>query len=237
MKKIAFSLLLSFFAFTAFAQTTERDNTQTNTAARPDFPGTLRVDIGFNFLADAPASMDLNWWGSKGVGIYYLYDIPIGTSRFRFNPGIGLGLEKYKFDGPYTLASSTEGTTVDTLRNVGVKKSKLATNYLDIPLEVKYYFSKNNPSRGLRLTLGAKVGVLYGSHTKVKYEEDGETKKLKQKENYDLNRFRYGATARLGLGGFDLFYYQSLSELFESGKAPGGAAITPFTIGLSIVIF
>lgn len=242
MKKLSLLFFTSFFAFTVFANGTGPENGKKTggdqaTAARPDFPGTLKLDIGFNFLSGAPESMELNWWGSKSVDIYYMYDIPIANSRFTFNPGIGLGLEKYRFENAVTLAATPEGTVVNPIEGVEVQKSKLAANYLDIPLEVKFHFSKNNPERGLKLAVGGKIGVLYGSHMKVKFDEGGETKKLKQKESFGLNPIRYGATARLGLGSFNLFYYHGFSELFESGEAPEGAAITPYKFGLSITLF
>jgi hypothetical protein len=83
---------------------------------------------------------------------------------------------------------------------------------------------------------------LFDSFTKIKYTQDGVTKKLKDKQNYNLNPFRYGVTLRVGAGNFTVYSYYSLSTLFKEGKGPndGNGAysdITNFTVGISLAAF
>lgn len=233
------ALLLSFGAV-ALENDDDNDKKKKKQKARPDLPGILLIDVGFNFLQDNPEGMDVGFWGSKIVNFYYYLDIPIGKSHFSFGPGIGLGLEKYSFDDNNTLTLNNSGNTeITELANllnddVEIKKSKIAANYIDIPVEFRFHVNKENHDQGFRAAIGGKVGFLFDGHTKIKYEEDGDNKKIKQKDNFNLQRFRYGVTARIGFPGINLFGYYSLSELFESGRGPDETTATSFNLGISI---
>lgn len=210
------------------------------TNASPDFPGTLQIDFGFNFLQDEPDQMELSLWGSKIINLYYMYEIQLGTSRFTFNPGFGVGLEKYAFDNDVSLSNIPDSSQIQiiSLEGLGeIKKSKLAASYFDIPLELRFHLNKNDFKKSFKVAVGGKVGVLFASHTKIKFEEDSETKKLKDKERFELNRFRYGVHGRIGIGGFSVFYYQELSELFSDGSGPEATGATAFKVGVSFGAF
>ena len=133
-------------------------------------------------------------------------------------------------------SGNTEITELANLLNddVEIKKSKIAANYIDIPVEFRFHVNKENHDQGFRAAIGGKVGFLFDGHTKIKYEEDGDNKKIKQKDNFNLQRFRYGVTARIGFPGINLFGYYSLSELFESGRGPDETTATSFNLGISI---
>jgi len=89
------------------------------------------------------ANMDMGFWGSKVLNIYYQYPFQLGNSGFSINPGIGVGTEKYDFKDPYTLGYVDAAN--DTLAVIGLsdlfpnasgfKKSKISANY--------FAFSKN----------------------------------------------------------------------------------------------
>lgn len=214
-----------------------QDNKST---ASPDFPGTLLIDFGFNFLHDEPDDMELGFWGSKIVNIYYMSEIQLGESRFSINPGFGVGLEKYSFDNDITLQNDpgTEQVALVALEGFeDIKKSKLAANYFDIPVELRFHLNKDDFKKSLKFAIGGKAGILFSAHTKIKFEEDDETKKIKDKETFELNRIRYGVQGRIGIGSFNVFYYQELSELFSDGNGPEGTDANSFKIGVSFGVF
>ena len=194
-------------------------------AQRPDLPGHLLVDVGLNTWANLPTGAELNTWQSKTVNLTYFYDFPIGDGGFTFTPGIGLGLEKYTFDNRTTLTTSLNGTVrtvaitpVATLypNTPTLNKSKLGLNYLDIPLEFRFYASGNDYRRGFRAAIGAKVGILYSSFTKVKLEDSqGDNRVVRDRQDLGFNRFRYGIQARAGFGGFSFFGFYELSKKFD----------------------
>lgn len=214
--------------------------------ARPDVPGTLLVDIGVNLLLNNEVEdLETGIWGSKAVNIYYLYDIQLGESKFFILPGFGLGLDKHKFDEDVTLEVPVNNpdTTVVTDPatmfdgNASIQKSKLATNYFDIPIEFRFYSDPDNKSRSFKAGIGGKIGILYSAHTKVNYEFDDHLNKLKHKQDLNLSRIRYGLTARVGFSSFNLYAYYGLSELFEDGKGPGATDASTLSVGLTINAF
>lgn len=204
-------------------------------AARPDIPGTFLIELGWNILMDAPDNMDLGNFGSRTVNMLYFYDIPLGKSNFAVLPGVGLGLNKYKLDDNITLSESGGVVTVDTL-SFNADKSQLAVNYFDIPLEFRFYANPSDKRRSFKVGVGVKGGIRFSSHTKIKFEDEGDNVKLKEKRSYGLNRFRYGVTGRIGIAGFNIFYYQSLSEMFDDGPE-GTANTTNITVGVSFTGF
>ena len=244
--KLFFVILLLTAAFTSgYAQDTPSATTTPSPTTRsaapgaePNLPGTLVMDFGFNFLQDAPDNMGLRFFKSKGVAFSYLYDMPIGESKFSFHPGVGVGFESYAFDQNVTVQYplGTDSVTVvalDANEYQNVIKSKLITHYVDVPLEFRFYTKENQ--RGLMVALGGKVGYLFSSYTKIKYETQGRelVDKQKQDTHFNLNRLRYGATARLGFRGIHLHGQYMFSDLFKD-EGPRG---NNWRVGLSIALF
>lgn len=216
-------------------------------AGRPDVPGDLMIEFGYNWVQEHPVGYGFKTISSRTFNAYYLYDVGIGESSFSFHPGIGIGTEKYAFDKNITLAYGMDSlggkqvqfTPLDSIYGSGAayKKSQLSASYVDIPLEIRWLARKYDPKSSFKITLGAKVGFLIDSKTKVKYRADGETKITKQKENYQLAPIRYGAYTKIGFGGFSAFYYYSLSDLFRKNKGPMATTMYPMTFGLSLALF
>uniref|UniRef100_UPI0040578931 porin family protein n=3 Tax=Roseivirga sp. TaxID=1964215 RepID=UPI0040578931 len=216
-------------------------------AQRPDLPGSLIVDLGVNSWSSAPTDLKLNGFQSKTVNIIYYYDLAIGNRGLTFTPGIGLGLEKYSFEDDKTLTSTVNNSNVRSIAVSNLSavfpqansfdKSKLGLNYLDVPLEFRYYTSKDNLSRGFRVALGAKVGVLYSSFTKAKFEDNAADRRMvKDRQDLGFNRFRYGIQGRIGVGGFSIFGYYELSDKFDRAPA-GGLDTKTLTLGISLTGF
>ncbi len=244
MKKI---IALSFFCLFLSSTFAEGFNTSVKKNApqkirkrnaRPDIPGTLLIEFGLNILQDNAESMDVELLGSRTINFIYLYDIQIGSSKFSFLPGIGVGLDRYKFDEDITITRNADGTSSTVaVPGGGVKKSMLVTNYLEIPLEFRFHSNPNDKKRSFKLGLGFKAGLLFNAHTKIKQEIDGETTKVKVHDDFALNRFRYGVTGRIGIGGFNVFVYQNMNELFEDGKGPEATSTSNLTVGVSFTGF
>jgi hypothetical protein len=210
-------------------------------ASSPDLPGALRVQFGFNFLVDHPDSMNTGFWGSKAFNAQYLYSVRLGESAFSLHPGFGIGTDKFSFEENVTLMRNTDGSiTIEPLEpgEYGeVKKTKLATTYFEVPLELQFHFNKDNFKKSIKLGVGGKVGVLLSSHTKVNYKFLGENQKLKTKDNFNLNRFRYGLQASLGVAGISAYFYYGLNDMFEKGKGPEATTTSQMQAGLAISVF
>jgi len=241
MRKIAAVIALTALVTSAFAQET----TPKRTSARPDIPGTFVLEYGFTFPLQPPDNFNTAWFGTKTFNLYYQYDFRIAKSNFFFVPGIGFAFERYKFKDGYVVGyNANDSLTMISPGDAGyskLKKSQLIANYIEVPLEFCFRSNPDDPARSFKASIGGRVGYMFDSFTKVKYREDGETKKLKDKQNYSLSQFRYGVTARVGFGPFSVFGYYNLNPLFESGKGPGYKGqvtdFNTFTVGLSLASF
>lgn len=239
-KKLAFLVILLAFSAAAFAQGTA--TTPERKKGRPNIPGTFQIDFGYN-LPTEKGDFNISPLRSTTVNFYYYHDMRIGKSKFSFHPGVGVGLDRYGFNNGKTLAYATGGNNVEMVAvnattYPGLKKSKLITNYIDIPVELRFSTNPEDPNRSFKVSLGFKVGVLYNSFTKIKYAQDSENKKLKNYQDFNLNPFRYGALLRVGAGNISAFGYYNLSPLFKSGKGPALTEdINNITVGISLSAF
>jgi hypothetical protein len=231
INKFAGILALFLVSFQLFSQTPETEpaaapvETKTKPKnSRPDIPGTFNLELGFNFGNDEPELWETKFLGSRTFNVYYQYDVRIGKSNFFVVPGIGLSLERFNFSNnaivvyPEDSRDSILLVGQSHLELTGVKKSVLVANYVEVPLEFKFLTNPDDPTRSFRASIGGRFGYLYDSFEKLKYRDEGEMNMLKIKHNYNLNRFRYGVSAKFGIGNFSFFGYYNLSPLFETDK-------------------
>jgi hypothetical protein len=80
---------------------------------------------------------------------------------------------------------------------------------------------------------------MFDSFAKIKYKEDGEVKKLKDKQDYGLNKFRYGVFGKIGVGNFSVFGYANMTDLFKDGLSQNRKPVdfSTFTVGISLSSF
>ncbi|GIV36729.1 MAG: hypothetical protein KatS3mg032_1108 [Cyclobacteriaceae bacterium] len=246
------SLLFLLPAFILFGQD------ESTPVGRPDIPGTFMVEYGFNRLTTPPQDLKYGFWGSRTLNLYYQYDRRLGQSKFSVHPGVGFGLERFKLISfnqtfPDTVIRITGATLIrqaggntrlvnsgqvlfnDTTR--AASKSMFIVNYIDLPVEFRFTANPNDPDKSFKAALGGRAGVLLNAHTKLKYKEDGETKKLKNRQDFNLSQIRYSAFARIGVGNIYLSFYYNFNSLFKEGRGPGNAGTSSYTITLSLASF
>ncbi len=249
MKKILSAVIFLLVGISGFAQ-----YETIKKAPKPTIPGTFMIDLGINQLLNKP---DSTWnqglWGSRTVNLYYQYSFRFGRSKFSFNPGIGVSLERWKFKDGATLIDTVElvsypNGAVSTeqverynllsptrIYSALAKKSQLIANYVEIPLEFRFDTKPEDISRSINIAVGGRVGLLFDSKTKLKYKDaDGDLIKVKNKQSYGLEQFRYGVYTRFGIGGFNWFAFYNLSNVFQKGKGPLGADSNSLTFGISV---
>jgi hypothetical protein len=213
--------------------------------ARPDIPGMLGLEFGWVLAPDFPDAMKLNFLGSVMFSPYYKYEFRIANSNFSINPGIAFTSEKYSFKDNVTLVSNptldgyvTELINLDTtLADANIKKSKLNAVYFEIPVEITFRTKPDQPKRSVNITVGAKGGVLMDSKTKYTYRQDGQTKKNKQKERYDLNTWRVLLVGKIGYSSINLFYTYNFLPIFRDDKGPLQTQAQQMSFGISLDLF
>ncbi len=173
---------------------------------------------------------------SRGVNFQMMYPI-IGTkSNVAMAMGFGLASQNY-FLKEYIFTNSDSIWFLPIPDTINYSKYKINTNYLTVPLELRI---RTNPSketrRSFKIYAGIRVGMLINVHTKYigTNLDTGEKIKEKRFDIEHISKFNYGVTFRVGYGKFLFHSYYSLSQLVEQNKGP---KITPFELGVSLILF
>ncbi|WP_296700745.1 porin family protein [Algoriphagus sp.] len=245
MKKIYTVLFTLVLLQSSFAQ----EGPKTPIGGRPNIPSDLSFEFGFNQLNNRPEDMSLNFFRSRTFNVYFQHPIKIfgETSGMTINPGIGVGTDKYAFKEAQNLFNneligpeSSELLNISEVYgdNIRLKTNTFAANYFDIPLDFTYHLNKTNHTKGFRMSIGGKFGFLYEAHSKIKYtDSDGLKRKVKDSQNYGLEKFRYGLTFKAGSPGFYTWFYYGLNKTFQEGRGPFGTEATQINFGVAVNVF
>ena len=193
----------------------------------------LNGDQSLN-LSSENEFMDLNTGKSWNVNINILeYDVNLVANRLGLGTGLGFEFNDYRFDNRLPVIKGDNGILVDSSyagSDFHVEKAKLTTTYITVPLILEYQVDVGGDNE---FFIGAGIigGIKIGSHTKVKFDRNGDTKKDKNRSDFYLSPYRYGYTARAGYGFLKLFANYYDTSLFESGKGP---KLHPFTVGFML---
>ncbi|MBI9039376.1 MAG: outer membrane beta-barrel protein [Bacteroidales bacterium] len=189
----------------------------------------IGVDLFSDIWFDVPSSISQRTI-NKGFDIFGMYNYQFGKSNFSFAIGAGLGTHNFFSDSKIEDVSSDSLIFNIIADSLSYKKSKISVTYLDVPLEFRL------KTKGkFKMSLGFKAGYLINSNAKYKGNITKIKKvKEKRKDIKNLETFRYGATFRIGLGGFSLYGYYSLSKLFKKGQSN---EMYPVSIGVTFMPF
>lgn len=235
--RIYFIVLVTFLSsLTAFGQNENKSKYQ----ARPDLPGKLMFDYGYNFLQNNPSDFGVRGIQSKSVGLHYSKEFfPI--NKLSFSVGAGFAFEKLSFTGRNLLSYELDGDNTlsyaPAANDILIDKSKLATTYVQLPIDIRFYPKGEGVGTRFFVGVGGYIGYLLEAHNKISYASN-DVKQTKQRGSFGLNEFRYGMTLKLGFDNIHFLYKYDFSELFQSNNAPldnGNANV--WSAGLSINIF
>ena len=247
MKKL-FVLVLTVFSLNhLLAQETET-KPKTPIGGRPNIPSDLNFEFGFNLLNNRPEDLSTKFFGSRTFNISYQAPIKIGTGTgITLNPGIGIGTDKLEFEDGENLfqnedfgKGSSELLPVEDIYgdNIILKKNVFASNYFEVPIDVRYHFNKSNYSKSFWIGLGGKVGYLYEAHSKIKYESADMGKvKIKSTEDFGLEKFRYAISFKAGSPGFYVWSNFYLNDLWKAGRGPFAAQASQINFGIAVTVF
>lgn len=203
------------------------------------------VNLNFDHWLFTPSTVTPKWFASRGVDVAVLYDYVIAKSNFSVAGGVGFNSHNIHMEGFPIEYQTTEGhsyTHLDPRFFEGQKitVNKISTNFIDIPVEVRFRSNPHKNGKRIAASIGFKLGWLVQSHTKTKVDEDyffqgvnfGE--KVKTYDVPNLTKFRYGLTARIGYANFYLNFFYSLTPLFTEGR---GTQAVPISIGIGVSPF
>jgi len=176
-----------------------------------------------SLVAQQFGSFDLRPLGSRYISFQWRHSWRVGKvgSPFYIVSGPEIAFNNYMFDNNRRLfAADSSVSFIRKESSFNLQKSKLATTTLNLPLMAQLYFRDQKGHESFRLSAGGFVGYRLSSHTKIKYDQDGSTKKDKDRGSYNLEDFQYGLQGIIGVRGIDLFVKYNLNDLFKENRGP-----------------
>jgi hypothetical protein len=195
------------------------------------------LQLGYTQWANLPDTLKTNGL-SKSLNAYLMFDFPFkNNARLSMAFGPGLGSDHILFTkrniGIKELTPTLQFTNVQDTNHY--KKSKLATVYLEAPIEFRF---NSNPEKndGFKWAIGVKVGSLLNAHTRnTKWENrNGNLLNdyvMKESSKRFFNKTRLVAQARVGIGHVSLYGSYQLTTVIKDGFGP---AVRPLSFGLTI---
>ncbi len=189
-----------------------------------------------NYLTDdfsmtpEQAYMEINSGKSWNFNLNFAqFSIPLIGDRFGLVSGLGLEWSNYHFSNKNTIRKNlvNHSVTPKDLSAYALKKNRLQTTYLTVPLLMELQMGGDSRDRCLSLSGGLIAGLKLGSHTKYKSSDT----KQKTKDDFYLQLLRYGFTSRVHYGNVGLFFNYYNGSLFLDQKGP---ELYPFAAGVII---
>ena len=238
MKKILLVVLSTLTVASIFAQ----DEPKSEPKKKPNLASRandhLLLQFGYTSWARIPDSINTKGF-PRTFNAYFLFDFP-----FKSNPkisvaiGAGVGTDNIFFDKTYVGIKDITPTLQfhDQSDTTHFKKNKLATAYIEAPLELRFSSNPAHPNKSFKVALGVKGGLLMGAHIKQKTQQSSTGATLndyieKQYSKRFFNSSRFAGTVRIGYGVFSVFGTYQINALFKEGLGPD---VRPWTIGLTL---
>ena len=237
MKKILLFTILSFSTGILMAQDDERKKKKEIPDMSNRSNDHFLVQLGWTNWAGKPDSINTSGF-SKSINAYFMFDFPFKTNpnlSMAFGPGIA---------SDHILFSKThvgikENASILAFNNVSdtnhFKKTKLATVYLEAPVEFRYSADPLT-GKGLKLAIAVKVGTMLTAHTRnVKFQNKSGTSindfVMKESSKRFFNKNRLSIMARAGLGHVSIYGSYQVTALLKDGAGP---VMRPYSIGITL---
>jgi hypothetical protein len=188
---------------------------------RPGYPAISKND----FKIKSGKSRNVNIW-------IFMQRLNISQHHLNLKYGMGLELNNYRFKSPISfreggvipysggLQTSSPFIFKDS---IAFSKNKLAADYLTVPLMLNYSTDPFHKDKGFSISVGVSAGYLYSQRNKQKSSERG---KLRNKGDYDLEKFKFSYVAELGIGPVRLYGSYSPQSMYQHSLD-----MKPFTVG------
>ena len=192
------------------------------------------IQLGYSSLAGKPDSIVTKGF-SRSFNMYLMFDFQSKTNKhLSVAVGPGIGSDNFFFNKTSIDINNRKNAIFKKDSTTTYKKYKLATAYLELPVELRYNTNAENSSKGWKFALGAQIGTMIDAHTKAKVTIDPKQEgnyTTKVKNSFLFNGTRLALTGRVGIGAFSLYGSYSFTGMFREGFGP---SIRPYSIGLCL---
>ncbi len=206
----------------------KQESNELRSAKKGRFVGGItftRVDLGFSKLIDngsfnlSPENDFLSYKGLKTSTISF----DVIQMGYRFNPNFKVYLAG-GFD--WTLIRLRKDITIQKNTRdlsyveepVEFSKNRFSNSYVHIPLNFEFRSKENDKGKRFYFVVGPEVSFLLNGKVKQVSNEHG---KVKYKDDYNFQSFRYGGTVRLGYGGIGFFTKYYFNDMFDTAAQKG----------------
>ena len=200
--------------------------------------GYMTVGFGFNTLANAgrvqvagdpdgaTAPISLRNWGSRYIHLGYMADTRLlraPTSAPFLRYGVQFAFNNYMLEGNRQWVDVNDVTMIAAAPDGrSLQKSKLATSTVQLPVLLGFRLHNQKGKEALSVAAGGFAGYRINSRTKTKFDQSGDSKKVKDRGAYNLEDFQYGLMGSISVFGHELFATYNLNEVFRSKQGPQG---------------
>lgn len=238
MKKIVSLLILTTLALSVFAQEEDKPKKKKEIPDMSNRPNDhFLLQIGYTKWSGKPDTINTDGL-SKSINLYFMFDFPFKTNP-KLSMAFGPGIASDHIIFSKTKVGIKETSTLLGFDNVSdtnhFKKTKLATVYLEAPVEFRY---TANPvtGKGLKWAIGVKVGTLLNAHTRnVKFQTKNNQLindyVMKESSKRYFNKNRLSLMGRVGLGHISLFGSYQITAILKDGAGP---VMRPYSIGITL---
>ena len=188
---------------------------------RPGYPALDKND----FKVKAGKSINVNIW-------VFMQRVNLIKHYVNLKYGLGVELNNYRYKStinynegglvPYTANTQTNAPFIFR-DSISFSKNKLAADYVTIPVMLNFITNTKERKKGVSLSMGVSAGYLYSQRNKQISNERG---KLKNKGDYNLERFKFSYQAEFGVGPVMLYGSYSPQSFYEKSLD-----MSPYNIG------
>ena len=164
---------------------------------------------------------------NQGVSVYTMFNFKFDNTPHFASIGVGYTDHNFYMKDAY-LARPYNDVTEFVQVPYDYERSKINTNYIDIPLEVSFKIKDQ-----FKVSAGFKFGILAMGKSKYVGEllNDDKTLRLKANRINNLEKYVYSMTMRVAYKSVHLFAAYQFSNTFKSGFGP---EIKPISIGIGV---
>lgn len=244
MKKIGILLIVIVYTTTLFSQETNKE---------ADIHSRNRPGIGWFYSGFKPLENgDINkydrlmidvvyndWygdqdyfespWNSIGFNASMMFDIALTRSN-TVALGVGAGYSYFNNKSKLQFNRNFDNNTTTATKYLPKDeptKNKFGANYIEIPLELRF---RTKGIQHFKFYVGGKIGYAINAFTKEVDKINSKKYSTKEVNFPDLNRWRYGVTARIGIRNFAIYAAYYFSPLFKSDES---TQLYPISMGIT----
>ena len=211
-KKVSTNWFVWDLGFAGYNDKTNYASAEAQAFVRPS--GIVPASKG-DFALKGSRVSNFNLW-------FFMQRVSIIESVLNLKYGLGIESNNYFFKSDITYVDGISPYTVRGAANA-FTKNKLVANYLTVPLMLNINTNPIKGRHGFQVSAGVSGGYLHSSRQKQK----GSAGMVKNKTDFNLEKFKLSYIGELGLGPVKLY-----GSLAAKGMHQFGLDQHPYTIGL-----